>query len=209
MGSRAQLRREVPWWRGSDLSPWGWIDGTNQKHPWETEKSYFYCFRSLTRHSPCCPFPNPPSIVLYEGPEGFNFGCASTLGFSSSAFISDLTVNAASNWATPMFLSWPCLSSPSNLFPHPWDVPAVTEFIYVLTKCTATEWGASMCAPDSDIKKQFCNLMFLKSNERGCNLLHQGPSECCVLTTTFCSGEMKAPREGASRIAKWAPVIRL
>lgn len=66
-----------------------------------------------------------------------------------------------------------------------------------------------MCAPDSDIKRLFCNLMFLKSNERGCKLLHQRRSEGCELTTTLYPGEMKAPRDGASSRAKWAPVVRL
>lgn len=72
---------------------------------------------------------------------------------------------------------------PKQLFPHPWDVPAVTGLIFVLPKHTATEGGACMCAPDSDVKRVFCNLLFLKASERSCKL--QVPSECCGLTTTF------------------------
>lgn len=55
-----------------------------------------------------------------------------------------------------------------------------------------------MCSPDSDFKRTFCNLIFLKSGERGCKLLYQGPSEGCGLTTTFYLGEMSTLRNGDS-----------
>lgn len=55
-----------------------------------------------------------------------------------------------------------------------------------------------MCALDSDFKRIFCNLMFLKSGERGCKLLYLGPSEGCGLTTTFYLGEMSTLRNGDS-----------